>query len=138
MNINHSVESVSETTSHPFLKKLHWLPVELRIHLKVLLYIFKALRGQAPQYLGQLCCYKQRPSHLRQHGDLLLQVPLTQRSPTEAAFSVQGPVLWNKLPHDIKIANSVNIFKKKLKTHFCRIYFTYLMTIFIHNYVYFF
>ena len=55
--------------------------------------------------------YKQRPSHLRQPGDLSLQVTLTQRSATEAAFIVQGPVLWNKLPHDIMTANSVNIFK---------------------------
>ena len=78
----------------------------------MLLYICKALLGQAPQYLGQ------RPSHLRQPRDFLLQVPLTQRSATEAAFSVQGPVLCNKLPHDIKTANSVNVFKKKLKTHF--------------------
>ena len=98
--------------------------MELRIHFKVLLYIFKALRGQALQYLGQLCCYKKRPSHLRQPRDFLLQVSLTQRSATETAFSVQGPVLWNKLPHDINTANSVNIFKKKLKTHFFRIYFT--------------
>ena len=70
-----------------------------------MLYIFKALRGHAPEYLGQLCCYKQRPSHLRQPRDLWLQVPLTQRSATEAAFSVHEPVLWNKLPHDIKAAN---------------------------------
>ena len=84
----------------------------------MLLYIFKALRGQAPQYLGQLCCYKQRPSHLGQPRDFSLQVPLTQRSATEAAFSVQGPLLWSKRPHDIKTANFVNIFKKKLKTHF--------------------
>ena len=92
----------------PALKELHWLPVELRIHFKVLLYIFKVVRGQAPQYLGQLCCYKQRRSHLRQLKDL----SLTQRSATEAAFSVQGPALWNKLSHDIKAASSVNIFKK--------------------------
>ena len=52
------------------------------------------------------------PSHLRQHRDLSWIVPLTQRSATEAAFSVQGPALWNKLPHDIKAA------KKKLNTHF--------------------
>ena len=108
----------------PVLEELHWLPIEFCIHFKVLLYIFKALRGQAPQYLGQLCCYKQRPSHLRQPKDFSLQVPLTQRSATEAAFNVQGPVLWNKFPHDIKTAlNSVNIFKKKLKTHFFRLYF---------------
>ena len=34
------------------------------------------------------------------------------------AFSVQGTVLWNKLPHDIKAANSENI-KNKLKSYFC-------------------
>ena len=75
------------------LKQLHWLPVELRIHFKVLLYILKALRGQASQYLGQFCCNKQRPSHFRQPVDLSLQEPLTQRSAIEAVFSVQGPVL---------------------------------------------
>ena len=53
--------------------------------LLLFLFIFEALRGQAPQYLGQLCCYKQRPGHLRQPRDLALQVPLTQRSVTEAA-----------------------------------------------------
>ena len=74
----------------PVLKELHWLPVELRIHFKVLLYIFKALRGQAPQYLGQLCCYKQRPSHLRQPRDFSLQVPLTQRSATETFLVYKG------------------------------------------------
>ena len=98
----------------PVFKELQWLPVELRIHFKVLLYIFKALRGQAPQH-SQLCCYKQRPSHLRQPKDFSLQVPLTQRSATEAAFSVQGPVLWNILPHDIKTAN---YFEKEVKNTF--------------------
>ena len=86
----------------PVLKELHWLPVELRIHFNVLLYILKALRGQAPQYLGELWCYKQHRSHLRQCRDL--QVPLTQRSAREAVLSVQEPVLWNKLPHNIKAA----------------------------------
>ena len=37
---------------------------------------------------------------------LRLQVPLTQQSATEAPFSVQVPVLWNKLPRGIKAANS--------------------------------
>ena len=33
---------------------------------------------------------------------------------------------------------TLNIFKNKLKTHFFKIYFTYLMAIFIHNYGNFF
>ena len=47
----------------PILTELHWLPVELRIHVFI---YFKALLGQTPQYLGQSCCHKQRPSHLKQ------------------------------------------------------------------------
>ena len=35
----------------PVLKELYWQPVELCIHFKVLLYIFKALRGQGTTIL---------------------------------------------------------------------------------------
>ena len=94
----------------PILKELHWMPVDLRIEFKVLLYhvyIIKALHGQAPQYLGQLCCYKQRPSHLRQPRYNLE----TQRSATEALLVCEG-------------TNSVNSFKKKLKHFVFRIYYT--------------
>ena len=83
MNSPAILESVSDIT--PDLKELHRLLVELCIHFKVLLYIFKAWRGQAPQYLGQVCCYKQRPSLPRQPRNFSLQVPLTQRSATEVS-----------------------------------------------------
>ena len=36
----------------PYLKDLHWLSVELRIELKVLLRVFKALNGMAPRYIS--------------------------------------------------------------------------------------
>ena len=39
----------------------------------------------------------------------------------------------NKLPHDIKAANSVIFFNKKVKNIF-KMYFTQLIVIFIHNY----
>ena len=32
------------------------------------------------------------------------------------AFSVAAPEFWNKLPDDIKSANSIDDFKRKLKT----------------------
>ena len=32
------------------------------------------------------------------------------------AFSVEAPELWNNLPEDIKSANSIDDFKRKLKT----------------------
>ena len=36
----------------PYLKDLHWLSVELRIELKVLLRVFKTLNGMAPRYIS--------------------------------------------------------------------------------------
>ena len=40
------------------------------------------------------------------------------------SFNVKGPVLWNQLPNDIKASTSIKLFKKKLKTHIFKNYFT--------------
>ncbi len=37
----------------PVLSTLHWLPVEHRIHFKILLITYKAMNGLAPQYLSE-------------------------------------------------------------------------------------
>lgn len=43
-------------TSHiiPVLASLHWLPIYFRIHFKKLLMTYKALHGQAPEYISEL------------------------------------------------------------------------------------
>jgi len=38
----------------PLLKELHWLPVEQRIVLKILLLTFKALHNLSPSYIRDL------------------------------------------------------------------------------------
>jgi hypothetical protein len=38
----------------PVLKDLHWLPIEYRAVYKMLLYVYKALHGLAPQYISEL------------------------------------------------------------------------------------
>ncbi len=38
----------------PVLSKLHWLPIKHHMHCKILLIIYKALNGLAPQYLSEL------------------------------------------------------------------------------------
>ena len=39
--------------SAPLLRSLHWLPLEQRIKLKVLFYVFKGFHGLAPPYLNK-------------------------------------------------------------------------------------
>ncbi len=36
----------------PLLKELHWLPVDFRIHFKILCFTYKALHGLALTYLA--------------------------------------------------------------------------------------
>jgi len=38
----------------PLLSFLGWLPIHFRIQYKILIYVFKALHGLAPEYLTEL------------------------------------------------------------------------------------
>ena len=45
--------------------KLHWLPVRQRIIYKLNLIVFKALKGDAPDYIQSLLSLNQPPRPLR-------------------------------------------------------------------------
>ncbi len=57
------------------LIKLHCLPLRYRIHYKVLLYVFKALHGLAPEYISDLISLHQSNRSLRSNDQLHLMVP---------------------------------------------------------------
>ena len=101
----------------PVLKSLHWLPVRFRINFKVLLLVFR-LNGLGPPYLSDLLL-PYRPSRtLRSSGTGLLTIPqVRSKTHGEAAFSYYGPRLWNSLPENLRAAETVDVFKKRLKTH---------------------
>ena len=48
---------------------------------------------------------------------MLLEEPRTKGMHGDRAFSVAGPTLWNELPMSLRESGSLDIFKKKLKTH---------------------
>ncbi len=56
LNTAASIVTLSMKHEHftPFLPMLHWLLVEQQIHFKLLLPTFKALHGQAPNYITDL------------------------------------------------------------------------------------
>ena len=102
----------------PILKSLHWLPVCFRIDFKILLLVFKALIGLSPSYLSDLLLSYEPTRTLRSSGRGLLLIPKVRtKTHGEAAFCCYGPHLWNSLPEDLRTAESVDIFKNKLKTH---------------------
>lgn len=101
----------------PVLASLHWLPVKFRIDFKILLLTYKALNGQAPSYLKELIVPYYPTRTLRSQNAGLLVVPRVLKSRLGTrAFSYQAPLLWNHLPVSVREADTLSIFKSRLKT----------------------
>ncbi len=104
----------------PTLKDLHWLPVKFRIDFKILLIVFKALHGLAPEYVSELITIKYPSSYsTRSNSKLLLQKTILKTLlPTlgDRSFGCSAPNLWNDLPSRIQQADSIGSFTKLLKT----------------------
>lgn len=107
----------------PTLLKLHWLPIRFRINFKILLITYKALNGQAPEYLKELLSFKTSSAryNLRSNNnELVLKTPSFRSLKTlgDRSFTVAAPKLWNSLPLFIRKAGTILEFKKLLKTYF--------------------
>ena len=111
--------TLSQRSCHitPILKELHWLPVEYRIVFKVLLIVFKSMNNVAPLYISELLEKYVPCRTLRSENKLLLQERISNSSWGDRSFAIAAPKLWNELSMELKSAQSVDSFKKLLKTH---------------------
>ena len=110
----------------PALKQLHWLPIKARVEYKFLVLTYKAIEGTAPVYLAGLVeVFIPLRCDLRSSNDrFLLDVPFTAlKSGGDRAFCKAAPVLWNRLPLELRMCETLKLFKGKLKTHLFRRYF---------------
>jgi hypothetical protein len=94
------------------LRELHWLNVEARIIFKVLLLVFKVIKGQCSNNLSfEFKSFNGRPDDF-----LLLKTPNYKTKYGRRIFAHSGSHLWNAFPVDIRIVEDIEIFKKKKKT----------------------
>ena len=94
------------------------LPVSYRIDFKILLITFKALHGLAPVYIADLLEPHKPVRSLRSSDKALLDPPNTSCvTRGDRAFAARAPLLWNALPLNLRLAESVSSFKSLLKTH---------------------
>ena len=105
----------------PLLMDLHWLRIPDRITFKILLLVYRAATGSAPQYLTELLTSTSAipgRASLRSSNNRTLVVP---RSRTvrqgDRTFYVCGPRIWNSLPTEVRVAPTIEHFKKLLKTY---------------------
>ena len=102
----------------PALYQLHWLPVQHRVHFKILILTFKAIHVLAPKYIIELINIKPRSIYnLRSNQSLLLDPPKGLVTLGDRSFSAAAPYLWNSLPAELRDFQSLAIFKFKLKTY---------------------
>ena len=102
----------------PILRSLHWLPISFRTEYKVSLLTHQCIHGNAPPYLKELVSPQPSTRSLRSSNTNLLKTPKTNlRTMGDRAFCSVAPELWNALPAHLRAPQSVDSFKKGLKTY---------------------
>ena len=119
---NSAARLVTRTKRHEHisseLKDLHWLPIKSRIKFKVLLLAFMCYYTMAPSYLCDVLKHYVPNRALRSGKKNLFVVPRVKtKYYGNRSFSYAAPELWNKLPSTLRATDSVDRFKKLLKTH---------------------
>ena len=105
----------------PLMNTLHWLPIRERIIFKICMYVFKCLKGIAPEYLTDFLSHKLKPTTgplTRSSADTSLLIAHVGKNRIgDKSFYVSAPSLWNSLPRNIREACTLSSFKKVLKSH---------------------
>lgn len=105
-------------SSRALLKHLHWLPIQQRIEYKVLLMAFKSQNELAPPYLSRQINSYEAIRPLRSEDQLQLALPDARPRTRygDRKFCEAAPRLWNRTDRGTRQAETVNLFKSKLKT----------------------
>ncbi len=104
----------------PLFINLHWLPIAARIQFKALMFAYGTTL-----YLNSLLQTYMPSRSLRSASEWRITAP-SQRGTKSLSqtFSLTVPIWWNDLPNSIWAAESLPIFKKRLKTHLFHLYLT--------------
>ena len=99
------------------IMELHWLKVNERVVFKVMTLMYKCMDGTAPEYLVKLVC-KEHHHTLWSMNERKLPVSINRLPQAHnSSFSAMAPRIWNSLPTKLRQIDSLDMFKKELKTH---------------------
>uniref|UniRef100_M3XL87 Uncharacterized protein n=1 Tax=Latimeria chalumnae TaxID=7897 RepID=M3XL87_LATCH len=100
----------------PTLQELHWLLIRWRITFKVLVLVYKALKGLGPAYLQDLLAPYAPARLLPSESGNTLVVPRFRSKLGERSFAFQAAIAWNVIPAKLRFS-SLLVFKSHLKTY---------------------
>ena len=93
--------------------------VRQRVTFKIAVLVLQCLTGQAPAYLADDCQLTSDVStrRLRSTDIAMCVVRRSNNSFGDRCFAAAGPRLWNMLPIHLRLCDSLEQFKRLLKTH---------------------
>ena len=100
-------ESISET-----IRDLHWLRIESRTMFKILLLVYKSIKGNSPKSIK----FEFKQKNCRSEDFLKLKICFRNTTHERRTFAYNAPRLWNALPLQIRTEESLDSFKKAVKT----------------------
>ena len=102
------------STFQELLEKDNSVSIHHRNIQKLAIEIYKVLHGFSPPILNDIFVPVSRPYNFRRNDTLQRRRVNSVRHGTESV-SFLGPKLWDLIPRDIKISQSLSIFKRKIK-----------------------
>ena len=100
------------------LREAHILPMKVRIKYKSCVFVYKMLHENCPHYMKDLILRKiPQEFNLRSNRDDLLFTQTTHQDTLQYGCIRN----WNCLPYELRSANTIEAFKKQLKTYFFNI-----------------
>ncbi len=109
----------------PLFINLHRLPITARIKFKALIFAYKITTGSAPFYLNSLLQTYVPSRSLHSASECRFIVPSHRGTKSlSQTFKLNIHSWGNDLPNSIRAAESLAIFKNRLKTHLFHLYLT--------------
>ena len=106
-------KSTYDTSAKPLLNSLNWDDLATRRKKQLLISVFKSIYGLFPSYLQDMFVFRDSSNNLRNLENKLL-LPKPRTNYLKSSISYSGAALWNSLPVEVRSAESLQIFKRKI------------------------
>ena len=109
-----------DNRSHIVMKdfeKINWLPVSEGFNQYLYSNAFKLFKQTCPLYFHDICRQSGQNQVNTRSCVLKLKHPIRNTCSGQKNLSYLTPIVWNSLPTDLKLSNSFNDSKHKLKDH---------------------
>ena len=113
----------------PALKELRWLPVKEHLYYRDAVMSFKCLTGCAPGYLSTQFIRWGDVTNRRTRSSQMLNIPRFRTASGHSTFFYRAVTLWNSLSNDLKLCESVNVFKRRLRSRLLSNFSTSVMSL---------